>query len=83
MNTWCKKRKTELYTWNSPGDQKCYQTDYIHGKQRFRNSIRGMKTLPGAYIDLNQNPAAEVQTKLKPMKKAGMRKLKCNLKNQE
>ena len=50
MNTWCMKRKTKLYTWKSPGDRHRYQIDYILVKQRFRNSIRDVKTLPGADI---------------------------------
>jgi hypothetical protein len=29
INTWFKKRKTMMYTWNSLGDQKRYQIDYI------------------------------------------------------
>ena len=48
INTWFKERKTKLYTWKSPGDRNRYQIDYILVKQRFRNSIREVKTLPGA-----------------------------------
>ena len=54
MNTWFKKRKTKLYTWESPEDRKRYQIDYILVKQRFRNSIGDVKTLPGADIDSDQ-----------------------------
>jgi len=77
MYTWFKKRKTKLYTWKSPGDRKRYQIDYILVKQCFRNSIRDVKTLPGADIDSDHNLlVAEVQTRLKAFKKAGKRKPK-------
>ena len=63
MNTWFKKRKTKLYIWKSPGDRNPYQIDYIMVKQRFRNSIRDVKTLPGVDIDSDHNLlVAEVQT---------------------
>ena len=72
MNTWFKKRKTKLYTWKSAGDRKQYQIDYILVKQRFRNSISDLKTLPGTYIDSHHNLlVAEVQTRLKAIKKLG------------
>ena len=48
MNTWFKEMKTKLYTWKSPGDRKRYQINYIPAKQRLKNSIRDVKTLPGA-----------------------------------
>ena len=48
MNTWFQKWKTKLYTWKSPVYRKLYQIDYVIVKQRFRNSIRDVKTLPGA-----------------------------------
>ena len=68
-----------MYKWKSLGDQKCNQLDYILVKQHFRNSIRFVKTLPGADIDSDQNLlVAEVQTRLKAIKKAGKRKPKWN-----
>ena len=77
MNTWFKKRKTKLYTWKSPGHKNRYQIDYILVKQRLRNTIRNVKTLPGADIDRYHNLlVAEVQTRLKAIKKAGKRKPK-------
>ena len=80
MNTWFKKRKTKLYTWRSPGDKNRYQVDYILVKQRFRNSIRDVKTFPGADIDSDHTLlVAEVQTRLKAFKKAEKRKPKWNL----
>ena len=46
-------------------------------KQRFRNSIRVVKTLPGADIDSDHNLlVAEVETRLKAIKKAGKKKPK-------
>jgi len=72
MNTWFKKRKTKLYTWKSPGDRNRYQNDYILVKQRFRNSIRDVKTLPGADIDSDHNLlVAEVQTRKQAIKNLG------------
>ena len=63
MNTWLKKRKTKLYTWQSPADRNGYQIDYILVKQRFKNSIRDVKTLPGADIVSDHNLlVAELQT---------------------
>jgi Metal-dependent hydrolase len=80
MNTWFKKRKTKLFTWKSPGNKNRYQIDYILVKQGFMNSIRDVKTLPGADIDSDHNLLiAEVQTRLKAIKKAGKRKSKWNL----
>ena len=80
MNAWFKKWKTKLYTCKSPGDRKQYQIDYILVKQCFRNSIRHVKTLPGADIDSDHILlVAEVQTRLKAIKKAGKRKPKLNL----
>ena len=49
-------------------------------KQRFRNSISDAKTLPGADINSDHNLlVAEVQTRLKAIKKAGKKKPKWNL----
>jgi hypothetical protein len=77
MNTWFKERKTKLYTWKSPGDRNRYQIDYTLLKHRFRNIIRDVKTLPGAVIDSDHNLlVAEVQTRLKAIKKGGKRKPK-------
>jgi hypothetical protein len=61
----------KLYTWKSPGDRKQYQIDY---------SFRDVKTLPGADIDSDHNLlVAEVQTRLKAIRKAGKRMPKWNL----
>jgi hypothetical protein len=80
MNTWFKKRKMKLCTWKGPGDRKIYQIDYIVVKQRFRNSTRHLKTIPGVDIDSDHNlQVAEEQTKLQSIKKAGNRKPKWSL----
>jgi hypothetical protein len=50
-NTWFKKPKRRLYIWKSPGDRSQYQLDYVLVKQRFRNSVKDVQTLPGADID--------------------------------
>jgi Metal-dependent hydrolase len=55
--------------------QERHQIDYILVKQRFRNSVRDVKTLPGADIDSDHNLlVAEVQARLKSIKNAGKRK---------
>ena len=86
MNAWFKKWKTKLYTCKSPGDRKQYQIDYILVKQCFRNTIRDVKTLPGADIDSDHNllEVAEVQTRLKAIKKSWEEETKMEFgKNQE
>ena len=63
-----------------PKRQEMLPIDYILVKQRFRNSIRDMKTLPGAETDSKHNLlVAEVQTRLKAIKKTWKRKPKWNL----
>ncbi|XP_026467839.1 craniofacial development protein 2-like [Ctenocephalides felis] len=71
-NTRFKNRKTKLYTWKSPGDSERYQIDYIIVKNRFRNSVKDVKTFPGADIDSDHNLfTAVLETKLKNMRKTG------------
>ncbi|PNF43436.1 hypothetical protein B7P43_G11558 [Cryptotermes secundus] len=65
-NTWFKKPKRRIYTWKAPGDWKRHQQDYILVKHRFRNSVKDVKTLPGADIDSDHNLlVAKFQTRLK------------------
>ena len=60
----------KLYTWKNPGDRNRYQINYILVKQRFRNSIGDVKTLPGANIDSDHNLlVAQVQSTIKAIKK--------------
>ncbi|PNF35805.1 hypothetical protein B7P43_G11767 [Cryptotermes secundus] len=54
-NTWFKKKKRRLYTWKAPGDWRRDQLDYILVKHGFRNSVKDVKTLPGADIDSDHN----------------------------
>uniref|UniRef100_A0A6M2DQT5 Putative endonuclease-reverse transcriptase n=1 Tax=Xenopsylla cheopis TaxID=163159 RepID=A0A6M2DQT5_XENCH len=81
-NTWFKKRKTKLYTWKSPGDINRYQIDYVLVKHRFRNSVKDVRTFPGADIDSDHNMlAADIQTKLKNIRKTIGKKIRWNLEN--
>ena len=48
MNTFFRHHPRHLYTWKSPGDRVRNQIDYITVNRRFRNSIRQVKTSPGA-----------------------------------
>ena len=48
LNTTFNQHKRRLYTWKSPGDLFRNQIDYICINQRFRNSVKNCKTLPGA-----------------------------------
>jgi flagellar biosynthesis chaperone FliJ len=65
-NTWFKKRRRRLYTWKSLGDRSRYQLDYVLVKQRFRNSVEYVQTLPRADIDSNHNLlVATICTRLK------------------
>ena len=62
-NTLFRKPKRRLYTWKAPGEQSRHQlTTYI----RFRNTVKDMQSLPGAYIDSDHNLlVAKVRTRLK------------------
>ena len=65
-NTWFKKPRRRPYTWKAPGDRGQHQLDYILMKQRFRNSVKDVQTLPGADIDSDHNLlVAKVHTRLK------------------
>ena len=46
-NTLFQQHKRRCYTWTSPDGQHRNQIDYIHCKQRWRNSIQSVKTRPG------------------------------------
>jgi hypothetical protein len=65
-NTWFKKPKRRLYTWKSPGDKSRFQLDYVLVKQRFRNSVKDVQTLPRANNDSDYNLLfATICTRLK------------------
>lgn len=68
-NTWFKHSSRKLYTWKSPGDVRRNQIDYIIIRNRFRNSVKQVKTYPGADIDSDHNPVVcKIQIKLKSLK---------------
>ena len=55
-----------LYTWKSPGDIVRNQIDYILVSQRYRNSLKQVKTYPGADVNSDHNPViAKLEIKLK------------------
>ena len=47
-NTLFQQHKRRLYTWTSPDGQHWNQIDYILCSQRWRSSLQGAKTRPGA-----------------------------------
>lgn len=80
-NTWYKQEKRRRYTWKAPGDSARYQLDYILTKQRYRNSVKNAKTLPGADADSDHNLVAmTVHLQLKFIRK---KKKKVNKWNKE
>ena len=48
MNTYFRHHPRYLYTWKSPGDRNRNQIDYITVNHRFRNSVKNVRTYPGA-----------------------------------
>ncbi|XP_008482566.1 craniofacial development protein 2-like [Diaphorina citri] len=74
-NTTFKLPKRRLYTWKSPADGingniVRNQIDYILIRKRFRNSVKSVKTYPGADVSSDHNPViAEIKIKLKKVKK--------------
>jgi exonuclease III len=65
-NTWFKKRKRRSYMWKAKGDRTQHHLDYILVKQRFRNNVKDVQTLPGADIDSDHKLlVARVSTRLK------------------
>ena len=73
-NTWFQHPPRKLYTWKSPGDIHRNQIDYIMINQRFRNSVKQVKTYPGTDINSDHNPVVmKIDIKLKIMKKNQIR----------
>ncbi|XP_046988576.1 craniofacial development protein 2-like [Schistocerca americana] len=73
-NTFFKLPKRRLYTWKSPRDcneEVCRnQIDFILINKRYKNSIHGVKTYPGADIFSDHNLlVAKFHVKLKAMQK--------------
>lgn len=52
MNTWFKNHPRRCWTWKSPGDTTRNQIDYILIQERFRNSIRSCKSMPGQTVEV-------------------------------
>lgn len=50
-NTRFEQEKRRRYTWKAPGDGARYQLDYIIVKERYRNSVKNSRAMPGAYED--------------------------------
>ena len=75
-NTWFNHHPRRLYTWIKPGDTGRSQIDFILMKQRFRNTVKNVKTYPGADIYSDHNPVImKIAIKLKiPAKKKSQRK---------
>uniref|UniRef100_A0A8D8WPG5 Craniofacial development protein 2 n=1 Tax=Cacopsylla melanoneura TaxID=428564 RepID=A0A8D8WPG5_9HEMI len=70
-NTTFKLCKRRLYTWAAPGDGINgniirNQIDFILMRRRFRNSVKSVKTYPGADVSSDHNPVvAVIKLKLK------------------
>ena len=75
MNTWFRQEKRRLYTWQAPGHGEKYQIDYIMVKQRYRNVVKKVCTLPGADAETDHNLlAATIRMRLKRIRKTRRRK---------
>ena len=72
-NTLFEHPKRRLCTWKSPGDILRNQIDYIIINQRQRNSVKHVRTYPGADIGSDHNPVImTLSVKLKKPKKRKM-----------
>jgi hypothetical protein len=79
-NTWFNNPNRRLYTWKAPGDRSRHQLDYALVKQRFRDSVKDVQTLPGADIDTDHNLlVAKICTRLKKIVRFQKRKPRLNL----
>ncbi|GFS19811.1 endonuclease-reverse transcriptase [Elysia marginata] len=67
-NTMFQNHRRRLYTWTHP-DCPRHQIDYILAQNRWRSSIMGVRTLPGADCGTDHELLmAEVKTRLKLLK---------------
>src|SRR6218665_1308157 len=81
-STWFQHEKRRRYTWKAPGDVARFQLDYILVKQRYRNSVKNAKAMPGADADTDHNLVImRAQIKLKFMKRKKTIKHRWNNKN--
>src|SRR5215471_2947226 len=71
-NTWFQQPHRRRYTWKQPGDRARYQLDYILVKQRYRNSVKCAKSLPGADCNSDHN-LVRIKTAVK-LKRMGIAK---------
>jgi hypothetical protein len=79
-NKWFKKPERRLYTCKSPEDRSRHQLDYVLVKQRIRNSVKDVQTLPGANIDCDHNLlVATICTRLTKIIRFEQRKPRRNL----
>ena len=72
MKTCFRHHQRHLYIWKTPADRVRNQIDYITINRRFWNSIRQVKTYPGADCDGgcdHLHVVAEMRVKLKKLKK--------------
>ena len=64
-NTFFQQSARRSYTWKSPGDICRNQIDYILIRNRYKNSVKQVKTYPGADIGSDHIPVAcKIQIKL-------------------
>ena len=54
-NTWFEQEKRRRHTWKAPGDGARYQLGYIIVRQRYRNSVKNSRAMPGADADTGHN----------------------------
>jgi hypothetical protein len=81
-NTWLRKPKRRLYTWKAQGDGSRHHLHYILVKNRFRNSVKDVQTLPGADIDSDHNLlVAKICTRLKKIIRFQTRRPQWDLEN--
>ncbi|XP_026476325.1 craniofacial development protein 2-like [Ctenocephalides felis] len=76
------KAEDKVIYLEKPGDSERHQIDYIIVKNRFRNSVKDVKTYPGADVDSDHNLlTADIETKPKNIRKTGKKRQRWNLEN--
>src|SRR6218665_3762395 len=81
-NTWFQHEKRRRYTWKALGDVARFQLDYIWVKQRYRNSVKNARAMPGADADTGHNLVImRAQIELKFIKRKKTIKHRWNNKN--
>ena len=70
-NTWFKNHPRRMWTWKSPGDRSRNQIDFILIQERFRNSMKSSKSMPGADGGSDHVPVIGImKVKLRKLKKS-------------